>query len=105
MRLREVNQSFDLIAQCLDKMPDGDIDVSVKGKRPQGEVMMRLEQPRGEVCYYVKGSGKKFLDRFRVRTPTFANIAPLVHMLRGAELADVPVIVLTIDPCVSCTER
>ena len=105
VRLREINQSFDLIAQCLDKMPEGAIDVSVKGKRPQGEVMMRLEQPRGEVCYYVKASGRKFLDRFRVRTPTFANIAPLVHMLKGSELADVPVIVLTIDPCVSCTER
>ena len=68
-------------------------------------MLKRLEQPRGEVCYYVKASGKKNLDRFRVRTPTFANIAPLVHMLKGCDFADVPVIVLTIDPCVSCTER
>lgn len=105
VRLREINQSFDLIKQCLDRLPQGEIDVSIKGKRPKGEVMVRLEQPRGEVCYYLQADGKKNLARFRVRTPTFANIAPLVQMLRGCELADVPVIVLTIDPCVSCNER
>ncbi|MEY6431862.1 nickel-dependent hydrogenase large subunit [Thioalkalicoccus limnaeus] len=105
VRLREINQSFDLIAQCIARMPDGEIEVSIKGKRPQGEVMGRLEQPRGEVCYYMQADGKKNLQRFRVRTPTFANIAPLVHMLKGCDLADVPVITLSIDPCVSCTER
>lgn len=105
VRVREVDQSFDLITQCLDRMPAGEVEVSVKGKRPKGEAMFRLEQPRGEVCYYISADGKKNLDRFRVRTPTFANIAPLVHMLKGCELADVPVIVLTIDPCVSCNER
>jgi ech hydrogenase subunit E len=51
------------------------------------------------------GNGSKNLERFRVRTPTFANVPPLVKMLGGCELADVPVIVLTIDPCISCTER
>ena len=72
---------------------------------PKGEFFARLEQPRGEVIYYVKGNGTKFLDRFRVRTPTFANIPPLLKMLQGCQLADVPVIVLTIDPCISCAER
>jgi ech hydrogenase subunit E len=105
VRLREIDQALDLISQCIERMPAGEIEVSTKGKRPDGEVMTRLEQPRGEVCYYMKANGKKKLERFRVRTPTFANIAPLVHMLKGCELADVPVITLSIDPCVSCTER
>jgi ech hydrogenase subunit E len=104
VRVREVNQSFDLIRQAIDKIPDGPYDVKVTGN-PQGEFFSRLEQPRGEVCYYVKGNGTKFLERFRIRTPTFANIPPLVVMLKGCELPDVPVIVLTIDPCISCTER
>ena len=33
------------------------------------------------------------------------NIPALVKILQGCELADVPVMVLTIDPCISCTER
>jgi ech hydrogenase subunit E len=32
-------------------------------------------------------------------------VPPLLAMLPGAELADVPVIILSIDPCISCTER
>jgi len=104
VRCRELYQSFDIIYQAIAKMPEGPVDVKVVGN-PTGEYFSRVEQPRGEVIYYVKGNGTKFLDRFRVRTPTFANVPPLVKMLAGCELADVPVIVLTIDPCISCTER
>lgn len=104
VRLREIFQSFDLIRQCVNQIPDGPIEVKVLG-HPTGEFFARTEQPRGEVIYYLKGNGTKNLQRFRVRTPTFANIVPLVKMLPGVELADVPILVLTIDPCISCTER
>jgi ech hydrogenase subunit E len=104
IRVREIRQSFDMIYQAVAKIPSGPVDARPKGF-PQGETMARLEQPRGEVIYYLKGNGTKNLERFRVRTPTFANVPPLVAMLKGARLADVPNIVLTIDPCISCTER
>lgn len=60
---------------------------------------------RGEAIYYVKANGTKFIDRFRVRTPTFANLPALLETLKGCQLADVPILILTIDPCISCTER
>lgn len=104
VRCREVYQSFSMIYQAIATIPDGPVDVKVTGN-PSGEYFSRTEQPRGEVIYYVKGNGTRNLERFRVRTPTFANVPPLVKMLGGCELADVPVIVLTIDPCISCTER
>jgi ech hydrogenase subunit E len=104
VRYREVFQSIDLIRQALAGMPAGEISAKVKG-RPEGEGVARVEQPRGEVFYYIKAGGGKFLDRVRIRTPTFANIPVLVAMLPGMYLSDVPVIVLSIDPCISCTER
>ena len=104
VRYREVYQSIDLIRQALAGMPAGDISVKVKG-RPEGEGIARVEQPRGEVLYYIRAGGGKYLDRVRIRTPTFANIPVLVAMLPGMYLSDVPVIVLSIDPCISCTER
>jgi ech hydrogenase subunit E len=104
VRYREVFQAIDLIKQAIAKMPEGEISVKVKG-RPEGESMARVEQPRGEVFYYLKGNGTKYLERVRIRTPTFANIPVLVAMLPGMYLSDVPVIVLSIDPCISCTER
>lgn len=104
VRIREIFQSIDLIRQCIELIPEGDINVKIKGN-PNGENFTRVEQPRGEVLYYVKANGTKNLDRFRVRTPTFANIPALLETLKGCALADVPILILTIDPCISCTER
>ncbi|MDO9262741.1 MAG: nickel-dependent hydrogenase large subunit [Desulfosalsimonadaceae bacterium] len=104
VRFRETLQSIDLIRQAIGRLPEGEISAKVKG-RPEGEVISRVEQPRGEVFYYIKANGDKYLDRIRIRTPTFANIPALLTMLPGMYLSDVPVIVLSIDPCISCTER
>jgi ech hydrogenase subunit E len=104
VRCDELLQSISLIRQALGKIPAGDIAVKVTGN-PKGEVIMRTEQPRGEVVYCLKANGSKNLQRFRVRTPTFANLPAMLKLLQGCELADVPVLVLTIDPCISCTER
>jgi ech hydrogenase subunit E len=104
VRCEELFQSISLIRQALGKIPDGEIAVKVNGN-PKGEVIMRTEQPRGEVVYCLKANGSRNLQRFRVRTPTFANLPAMLKLLQGCELADVPVLVLTIDPCISCTER
>jgi ech hydrogenase subunit E len=104
VRCEELFQSLNLIRLGISKLPEGEIAVKVTGN-PNGEFIARTEQPRGEVAYCVKTNGTKNLQRFRVRTPTFANLPALVKLLQGCDLADVPVLVLTIDPCISCTER
>lgn len=104
VRVRETFQSIDLIRQAAGKIPAGPVDVKVTGA-PDGEYYSRVEQPRGEVIHYVKGNGSRFLQRFRVRVPTFSNIPAMIKVLKGAEIADVPNIILTLDPCISCTER
>lgn len=104
VRIKEIFQSFDIIRQAAAKIPDGEIAVQVKGA-PNGEAFNRVEQPRGEAIYYVKGNGSMYLERVRVRTPTFTNLQALIKTLQGCQYADVPILILTIDPCVSCTER
>ncbi len=104
VRIQEIFTAIDLIHQAVSKIPQGDIIVPVKGN-PKGEYLIRMEQPRGEAVYYTKGNGTKYLDRFRLRTPTFANIVPMAELMKGCSVADVPMIILTIDPCISCTER
>lgn len=104
VRYREVLQSIDLIRQALSRIVQGEIRTKVKG-RPEGETVCRVEQPRGELLYYIKADGTKNLERLRIRTPTFANIPALLGLLPGMWLSDVPVAVLSIDPCISCTER
>ncbi len=105
VRIREIFQAINLIERAANIIPEGPIAVPVKGKAPKGEFITRLEQPRGEAYYYCKGQDSKFLERIRVRTPTNTNIPAMVKALQGCDLADVPMLVLTIDPCISCTER
>jgi ech hydrogenase subunit E len=106
VRALEVLQSIDIIKEMVDKIPEGPFNQKVKGAPADGSyASSRLEQPRGECYYFAKGNGTKFLERFRIRTPTSQNVAGMVQTLQGCELADVPLNVLTIDPCISCTER
>jgi ech hydrogenase subunit E len=104
VRIREIFQSIGLIRQAVEKISAGPIDVKVTGA-PDGEYYSRVEQPRGEVIHYVKGNGSRMLQRFRVRVPTFSNIPAMIKVLKGSEVADVPNIILTLDPCISRTER
>lgn len=104
VRLAEILQSFEILHELISKIPEGEIAVPVKGN-PKGECFVRIEQPRGEAIYYTKGNGTKYLDRFRLRTPTTSNIPPMLDLLKGCQLGDVPLLILTIDPCISCTER
>src|SRR5271157_4062398 len=105
VRAGELLQSIDLQIEALNKLPEGEIAAKVKGNPPANEAIMRTEAPRGELFYYAKGNGTRNLERMKIRTPTYANLPSLLVMLPGSQLPDVPVIVLSIDPCICCMER
>ncbi len=105
VRIGEIFQSIDIIRQAIKQIPTGDISVEVKGNPPEGEAFFRCEQPRGEAIFYVKSDGTQYLQRARIRTPTFTNLESLINILPGSDFADVGLQILTIDPCISCTER
>ena len=106
VRAHEVLQSIDIIKELAAKMPDDGIGEKTKAvPAVNSQACNVLEQPRGECYYYARGNGSKNLDRMRMRTPTSQNLAGMMKALEGCDLADVPMIILTIDPCISCTER
>lgn len=111
-RLLEVKQSIDLIEQCVDKMPAGDIVAEPKIakllaqlKKVNGEGVGRHEAPRGEVIHYVKLDGNDAPFTWKVRAPTYNNILPWIPMLKGEQIADIPIVAASTDPCMSCTNR
>jgi Ni,Fe-hydrogenase III large subunit len=105
VRTRETLQAIDIQLYLLEHLPKGEIALKLKGNPPEGESIARTEQPRGECFYYIKSNGTKQLDRVRVKTPTYSNLPSLLVMLPGMYHADVPVIIHSLDPCISCTER
>lgn len=105
VRALEILESCAIVEQSLDSMPVGDLNVGDIYSVPAGEAVARIEAPRGEVFYYVASDGSDTPARVKVRTPTFMNIPCVTPMVKGADLADVPLIQAAIDPCYSCTDR
>jgi len=112
VRLLEVKQSIDLMEQCLADMPEGDIVAEPKLakllaslKKIEGDGIGRMEAPRGEVIHFVKYVGQEHPYSWKVRAPTYSNILPWIPMLTGEQIADIPIVAASTDPCMSCTNR
>ena len=106
VRLKEIGESVSIIKQAIAKLPSGPIAAKAPCFQvPPGEAISRVEAPRGELFYYIKSIGGTNPDRVKVRTPTYSNFAVLREMLVGETIADAPIIVASIDPCICCTDR
>jgi membrane-bound hydrogenase subunit alpha len=105
VRCEEMLESIKIIRYALDGMPEGIIRVRVPMKVPEGEVVSRVEAPRGELIHYAKSNGTTKLERYKVRSPTLGNIPALCKMLLGGYVADIPIVLAGIDPCFSCMDR
>ena len=105
LRIREVGESLRILEQCLERIPEGPISLSQGIQVPAGEAVARTEAPRGEVVYYLRSDGSDMPQRLKWRVPTYMNWEALKVMMAGCHVADIPLIVNSIDPCISCTER
>jgi Ni,Fe-hydrogenase III large subunit len=83
----------------------GEIRVRVPKNAPPGEVVSRVEAPRGELMHYARSNGTAKPERYKVRAPTLANIPSLCKTLMGVHVADIPIILAGIDPCFACMDR
>lgn len=111
-RLLEVKQSAEIIDRCVKDMPKGPIAwepkpavLLAKLKPLVGEGIGRHEAPRGEVFHYTKLVGEEHPYSWKVRAPTYNNLLGWVPMLMNEQIADIPIIAASIDPCMSCTNR
>lgn len=104
--LDEIDESIGLCLQCIDRLRSlgGGVRAPLHGK-PLGEAFMRVEAPRGELFYYVVSNGAPTPVSLVIRTPTYVNLPVLHDILKGQSLADIPVILGSLDPCMACLDR
>jgi NADH-quinone oxidoreductase subunit D len=105
VRMHELFESIRVIRRILNEMPESELVARMPRRIPVGEAVVRLEAPRGEVFYYIRGNGTDKPERLKVRTPTICNLNSVVRLVIGHQLADVPMILAGIDPCFSCNDR
>jgi NADH-quinone oxidoreductase subunit D len=107
VRIEEMRQSYRLVQQIIERLPDttgGHINPSMAniGKQkalrpPPGDSYGRVESPKGELGFYLVSDGSTRPYRYKVRAPSFINLTPLGDMCRGHKVADVVVILGSID--------
>lgn len=113
VRLLEVKQAVEIIEECIARMPEGPTMSETKMPRllklltdAAGEGVARVEAPRGEDIHYVRlETGQSTLATWKVRAPTYVNLQVVPTILKGMQIADVPIAFASLDPCMSCTNR
>jgi len=99
IRVRECRESVKILRQALPNIPDGDVMEAIprRVKLPKGEVYVRTEAPKGELGFYIVSDGTGEPYRCKCKSPSFSHVAALDYLCRGVFVADVIVILGSMD--------
>ncbi len=119
VRMAEMWESIKIIAQALENLPAGPVNVgpdarailppkgavwsSIEGlishfelvmanrgfQAPSDEVYLATESPNGELGFYLVGDGTQTAYRARCRPPSFIHFALFPFLIRGHTLSDI----------------
>ncbi len=125
VRIREMQESINIIYQVLDKMPKGDIiankpkavlprknEVYTKMEElihdfmlinfgaapPKGETYTPIESPKGELGFFIVSDGTGHPWKLKMRSPSTSNLQLLPELARGSMIADMVVLIGSVDP-------
>src|SRR5438045_480283 len=109
IRVLEMRESIKILQQALPKIPEGPIvdpKAKLRGFRPKpGEAYGRIEAPKGELGFYLISDGSPNPYRYRVRPPSLINLTILEDMCLGQTVADVVVILGSVDIVMGVWDR
>ena len=101
IRILEMRESLKILRPALRDIPEGpvvDPKAKLRGFRPKpGEAYGRIEAPKGELGFYLISDGSPNPYRYRVRAPSFVNLTVLEDLCLGNQVADVVIILGSVD--------
>ncbi|MFA9404345.1 MAG: NADH-quinone oxidoreductase subunit D [Anaerolineales bacterium] len=108
IRIDEIRESLKILEQVLRDIPDGEIQTGkpqYQVRVPEGEAYGRVENPKGELGFYVVSNGKPNPWRYHVRAPSFINLTALGIMSKRQKIADAVAVLGSIDIVLGETDR
>lgn len=105
VRINELFESIRIIEYMVDNLPNGELLAEGFTYKPGRFALGITEAPRGEDIHWSMLGDNQKLYRWRCRAATYANWPVLRYMLRGNTVSDAPLIIGSVDPCYSCTDR
>jgi NADH-quinone oxidoreductase subunit D len=99
VRIEEMRQSVRILEQALEQLPPGKVcaDVPTFLRPPKGEAYSHIETGQGALGFYLVSDGSIAPYRFRIRPPSLINLAVLRELCLGWKIADIVVILGSID--------
>ena len=99
VRIQEMRESVKIINQCVEQIPGGSIraDVPFNVRPPEGDAYAAVEGPKGELGFYLVSDGGISPYRCKIRSPSFINLTLLREMIIGWKMADLIVILGSVD--------
>lgn len=109
VRILEMKQSVRILRQALEKLRGAEGETLDKRgktlKLPDDEIYYELENPRGQLGFYVRGNGSTIPARVKARGPSFCNLSITSKVSTNCLLADVAAIVGSIDVVMGEVDR
>jgi NADH-quinone oxidoreductase subunit D/NADH-quinone oxidoreductase subunit C/D len=107
VRMREMEESVNIIEQLIDNIPEGEFQAKTKAvlKLPKGEFYTRLETARGELGVYIVSEGGTTPYRIKFRSPGFSNLSALNQMVKGHKIGDLVSVMGTLDLVIPDIDR
>lgn len=108
IRMDEMRESLKILKQLLKDIPKGEV---LEGKQkyqvrvPAGEAYGRVENPKGELGFYVVADGSANPYRYHIRAPSFINLTGMGQMCKGQKIADVVAVLGSVDIVLGETDR
>ncbi len=108
VRILEMRESLKILEQALKELPTSSPHMSPKGaalvkaprtfRPPKGtEAYGRIEAPKGELGFFLVSDGSPKPYRYHIRAPSFINLTVLEDMCLGQKVADVIIILGSVD--------
>jgi Ni,Fe-hydrogenase III large subunit len=105
-RLAESRISIRLARAVIDGLPEGPIAATFPDRLPPDRVgIAAVETPRGAAVQWLRSDRAGLIDRWRLRSPSYANWPLIPCSLKGVIVPDFPLVNKSFELCYSCTDR
>ncbi len=109
IRLREINESIEIIRQSCDSILPGDCfsgpGLSKDLILPEGESYQIVESPRGEFGCHIVSDGSVLPRRIQFKVPSMGHVQVLEEVLVGHCLEDLPIIFASLGVSIAELDR
>jgi len=98
VRILEMTESCRIVRQAMEGLPAGKFAADLRKIKPAvGEAYTAIENPRGELGFFIQSDGSEIPTRVRVRAPSFVNLAIMSEVGKNNLIADLIAILGSID--------